>query len=106
MKPKTDICLLLEGTYPYVTGGVSSWVHELISSLQEFTFSLVVILPNKNFPQEAKYLVPQNVAEIKQVYLHDYELPRGASGKLGKSSWQNLEKFHRNPAGKEENYSF
>ncbi len=106
MKPKTDICLLLEGTYPYVTGGVSSWVHQLISSLQEFTFSLVVILPNKNFPQEAKYPVPQNVAEIKQVYLHDYELPRGTSGKLEKSSWQNLEKFHRNPAGKEENYSF
>ena len=57
MKPKTDICLLLEGTYPYVTGGVSSWVHQLISSLQEFTFSLVVILPNKNFSQEAKYPV-------------------------------------------------
>jgi len=83
-----------------VIGGVSSWVHQLISSLQEFTFSLVVILPNKNFPQEAKYPVPQNVAEIKQVYLHDYELPRGASGKLEKSSWQNLEKFHRNPAGR------
>ena len=23
-----DVCLVLEGTYPYVSGGVSSWVHE------------------------------------------------------------------------------
>ena len=22
-----DICLLLEGTWPYVRGGVSSWIH-------------------------------------------------------------------------------
>jgi len=106
MKPKTDICLLLEGTYPFVTGGVSSWVHQLISSLQEFTFSLVVILPNKKFPQELKYPVPQNVQEIKRVYLHDYELPKGTSGKLEKGSWENLEEFHRNPSSKEEHYSF
>ncbi|MCH7679127.1 DUF3492 domain-containing protein, partial [candidate division KSB1 bacterium] len=84
MKPKTDICLLLEGTYPYVTGGVSSWVHQLISSLQEFTFSLVIILPNKEFQQELKYPVPHNVQEIKRVYLHDYLLPKGTSGKLEK----------------------
>lgn len=24
--PQADIALLLEGTYPYVSGGVSSWV--------------------------------------------------------------------------------
>ena len=106
MKPKTDICLLLEGTYPYVTGGVSSWVHQLISSLQEFTFSLVIILPNKEFQQELKYPVPHNVQEIKRVYLHDYLLPKGTSGKLEKGSWANLEEFHRNPASKEEHYSF
>ena len=25
-----DVCLILEGTYPFVLGGVSSWVHDLI----------------------------------------------------------------------------
>ena len=24
-----DVCLVLEGTYPYVSGGVSAWVHDL-----------------------------------------------------------------------------
>src|SRR5206468_1935910 len=26
---KADVALLLEGTYPFVSGGVSSWVHQL-----------------------------------------------------------------------------
>ena len=25
-----DVCLLVEGTYPFVSGGVSSWVHDII----------------------------------------------------------------------------
>ena len=26
------ICFVCEGAYPYVVGGVSAWVHELITS--------------------------------------------------------------------------
>ena len=29
-----DVCLVLEGTYPYVKGGVSTWVHDLIGDLK------------------------------------------------------------------------
>ena len=29
--PVADVGLLLEGTYPYVSGGVSSWVHQIIN---------------------------------------------------------------------------
>ena len=47
--PKTDICLLLEGTYPYVMGGVAQWVHHLTGALQEYTFSLAVILADDYF---------------------------------------------------------
>ncbi|MEO7022602.1 MAG: DUF3492 domain-containing protein, partial [Ktedonobacteraceae bacterium] len=36
-----DICLLVEGAYPYVTGGVSNWLHELVSNLPSLTFSVV-----------------------------------------------------------------
>ena len=27
---EADVCLLVEGTYPFVSGGVSSWVHDII----------------------------------------------------------------------------
>ena len=38
-----DIALLLEGTYPYVRGGVSAWVHQIISGLPEIRFAVIFI---------------------------------------------------------------
>ena len=32
-----DVMLLLEGTFPFVSGGVSSWVNQLILGLTELT---------------------------------------------------------------------
>ena len=38
-----DIALLLEGTFPYVSGGVSSWVNQVIRAFPEYRFALVFI---------------------------------------------------------------
>ena len=35
-----NVCLLLEGTYPYIRGGVSTWVRQLIEGMPEARFSL------------------------------------------------------------------
>ena len=40
---EADIALLLEGTYPYVSGGVSSWVNQIIRAFPEYRFALVFI---------------------------------------------------------------
>ncbi len=55
-----DICLILEGTYPYVTGGVSSWTHRLITHLPEFRFHLLCLVPDKE-PRRWAYPKPENV---------------------------------------------
>jgi len=63
MKPSDqeyDICLILEGTYPYVSGGVSSWVHELITEQSHLTFCLVCLMP-PNAEKAHKYTMPKNV---------------------------------------------
>ncbi len=65
-EPEADICLLLEGTYPFVSGGVSSWVHSLIKGLPDFTFSLYVILPDSK-RRKTNYEIPTNVTGL---YLH------------------------------------
>jgi glycosyltransferase involved in cell wall biosynthesis len=69
-----DICLLLEGTYPFVAGGVSSWVHNLVSALPEFSFTGVCILPTEKEKWVVKYDVPPNFKGLKVVYLHDYDI--------------------------------
>ena len=37
------ICLGLEGCYPYVHGGVSTWMHSYIEAMKEHEFVLWVI---------------------------------------------------------------
>ena len=44
---EVDVCLLLEGTYPYVKGGVSTWVHDLITRLPELRFAVVHVAPER-----------------------------------------------------------
>ncbi|MGR5078652.1 GT4 family glycosyltransferase PelF [Photobacterium swingsii] len=63
MKKKSDIdiCLLLEGTYPYVRGGVSSWVHQIISGLPEFNFHLIFLGGHPDFYDKPAYDFPDNV---------------------------------------------
>ncbi|MCD4778756.1 MAG: DUF3492 domain-containing protein, partial [Desulfobacterales bacterium] len=33
MEKGSDICLVVEGNYPYVTGGVSSWLQWLMEKM-------------------------------------------------------------------------
>lgn len=74
LKP-SDICLILEGTYPYVPGGVSTWTHDMLLSQSETTFHIIAILPPGEVP-EMVYELPENVTGITPLPLMD--LPRMA----------------------------
>lgn len=69
-----DVCLLLEGSYPYVAGGVSTWVHELITTMKDIRFGIVAIAPNSDPTRKLKYELPPQVIYLKDIYLHDYQL--------------------------------
>lgn len=66
-----DVCLLLEGTYPFVSGGVSSWLHNLIKGIPDVTFTAICILPSSKTKWEPKYETPPNFQDLKVLYLHD-----------------------------------
>ncbi|HYD99724.1 MAG TPA: GT4 family glycosyltransferase PelF [Alphaproteobacteria bacterium] len=65
-----DVCLLLEGTYPYVAGGVSSWVNDLVHAHKGLTFRILALLADRQ-KREYRYTVPANVLSIENVYLQD-----------------------------------
>lgn len=69
MAPVADICLLLEGTWPYVRGGVSSWVNQLILGLPELTFSVFFIGGQKEAYGKRHYAIPSNVVHIEEHFL-------------------------------------
>ncbi len=63
-----DICLFLEGTYPYVPGGVSGWTHELIAEQNHLNFHIVALVaPGAEL--EMRYELPENVVGITNVFL-------------------------------------
>jgi polysaccharide biosynthesis protein PelF len=67
-KAPADICLLLEGTYPYAMGGVSSWTHELIHMHKHLTFSLVALV-SADAQLKLMYELPPNVVSLKTIRL-------------------------------------
>lgn len=65
------ICMILEGSYPYTHGGVSSWAHQLITSLKQHEFVLWVIGADASQKGQFYYQLPDNVVEVDEVFLSD-----------------------------------
>lgn len=74
---EADVCLILEGTYPYIAGGVSTWAHDLILSQSELKFSLVCIMAPDG-KREFKYDVPDNVVAIHHINLQSIKSRNGS----------------------------
>lgn len=75
--PVADVCLIAEGCYPYVAGGVSTWVDWLIRSQPHLTFSVVAILAHKPDGPE-RYKRPDNLVSIEHLLLDDNALGQQA----------------------------
>lgn len=67
------ICIVAEGCYPYVIGGVSSWIHSMIKSFPNHEFVILAIVANRSFRGKFAYELPENVAEVHELYLEDYD---------------------------------
>lgn len=65
------ICLILEGCYPYVFGGVATWVNQYILSKPEHEFVLFTIGAHRKDKGKFVYEIPKNVVEIKELFLDD-----------------------------------
>jgi glycosyltransferase involved in cell wall biosynthesis len=70
----TDVCLIVEGAYPYVRGGVSSWIDWLIRSQPELSFSVVAIVSGSE-PRQLHYKFRDNVKHFSELVLGESVLP-------------------------------
>ncbi len=60
---KKTICMITEGSYPYITGGVSSWIQDIITGLTDFNFIIYALSADED--NEIKYKIPENVIAIE-----------------------------------------
>lgn len=109
------ICLIAEGSYPYVTGGVSSWIQNIIEQLPEHEFIIYAIAPDKKQKGRFKYKLPKNVIEVRETFLDSYLEEKGKWGRRfkltskekqnvkvllgaeGEMDWQSFIRMMRNP---------
>ncbi len=92
---KADICLLLEGTFPFVSGGVSSWVNQMIRGFPQYSFACCFIGSRPEDYGSMKYQLPDNVVHLETHYLHDFQ--RGAQKRAMKgdaAAYEQVGKFH------------
>lgn len=72
------VCLICEGCYPYIPGGVSSWVQMLCSELSDVEFVIWSIATTQEEMSEIRYNIPKNVKEIRTMYLGEKEFNKKA----------------------------
>jgi glycosyltransferase involved in cell wall biosynthesis len=67
------ICIVAEGCYPYVVGGVSSWIHSMVKLYPNVEFILLTLIANRSQRGAFKYDLPENLTEVHEVYLDDLD---------------------------------
>lgn len=83
------VCIVAEGCYPFVVGGVSSWVHSLIQLFPETEFVILAIAANRSQRGKYAYELPKNVSAVYELYLDDVD-------------WSGSKKLHRKRLKKEQ----
>lgn len=63
------ICLLVEGSYPYVTGGVASWIQMLVQGMPEHEFIIYSIGAEQKDRGQFQYEPPANVSAVHELFL-------------------------------------
>ncbi|MBF0492711.1 MAG: GT4 family glycosyltransferase PelF [Deltaproteobacteria bacterium] len=95
-----DVCLILEGTYPYVSGGVATWVHQLITSMKGINFGLYCISAHADPTRKLQYVLPPNVVYFQELFLHDYNLRNISKRKPGPGDFKKLKDVLEEIGGK------
>lgn len=67
--PDVDVAIVMESTYPYLKGGVSAVVHDIVSENSDLTFGIIHIAWDSNSPHKDLYGVPANVKWVRVIYL-------------------------------------
>ena len=67
--PDVDVAIIMESTYPYLKGGVSAVVHDIVCENPDLTYGIIHIAWDKNSPHEDLYGMPENVKWVKVLYL-------------------------------------
>lgn len=92
-----DICLVLEGTYPFVGGGVSNWVYELIRAFPNYRFAIIFLGTQASDYTELVYPLADNVVHLEAHFLFEQSTSfQDTLQDIDSVSMQTIQQTHNN----------
>lgn len=92
---EADICLVLEGTYPFVRGGVSNWVYELIKVFPEYTFAVIFLGTREQDYPEFRFPLLENVVHLEAHFLFEkIQILEYSAKKIDKDTSEKIKIMH------------
>lgn len=85
-----EIALVTEGTYPYYTGGVSVWCHQLIEGMPDHNFHVVAV--SVNGLERSIWTPPSNLVSVTNLPLWGFEKTVRRAGVEPPPAW--FEQIH------------
>jgi glycosyltransferase involved in cell wall biosynthesis len=92
---EVDILLLAEGTYPFVKGGVSSWIYQMISNLPEYKFAIIFLGAYKGLYSDYQFPIPENVVSLQILYLFEREEESEKDNKVNPKILDKIKELHQ-----------
>lgn len=89
--PEVDVAIVMESTYPYLKGGVSAVVHDIVTMNPDISYGIIHISWDSSSPSEDLYGMPENVEWVRVIYLSmeehraDFMSSRSTRTKMRKS---------------------
>ncbi len=91
-----DILILAEGTFPYVKGGVSTWIYQLITGLPDIKFGVIFLGSRPEDYGNVKYELPENLKHLEVHYLFgNKEKPPVRKANIRREDFLHIKKLHR-----------
>jgi glycosyltransferase involved in cell wall biosynthesis len=90
-----DVLLLLEGTFPFVSGGVSSWVNQIIRGFPEIRFGAVFLGSRPQDYGPMRYALPDNLVHLQLAYIYaDQDPPPVLEVKVDEGAMDMVKQVH------------
>ncbi|WP_448583968.1 DUF3492 domain-containing protein, partial [Thermocrinis sp.] len=66
-----DVLFIAEGTYPYIKGGVSTWIHQIITGMKDLNFGVLFLGSRPEDYKGIGYQLPDNLIYLEAIYLFE-----------------------------------
>ncbi|WP_345991082.1 GT4 family glycosyltransferase PelF [Sulfurimonas sp. HSL-1716] len=89
-----DVMLLAEGTYPYIGGGVSSWIAQILEGMKDIRFGICFLGSVESDYGGLKYELPDNLVHLEVHYLFEENTPEVKRIKGDEKAFETIENLY------------